>query len=543
MTNYRIHAIYCFAAAQYLEITIKESHKGAQEAETTGSELHCALLWPNKVRATMRVQDFQIAWPPDPTKRRVIEGRATTECRPYKGSSMYVRASILLVVFLISVSVAAQTPSPSPASTTPTADKVKNDAPSQPADTKPAPAPEPDLWRQETMTGDWGGARSRWKEKGVDLEFRFLNFYQGTTSGGTSQQSEYNGKFETTWKFDLGKVAGWKFWSSEMKAEVRFGGPVLLGTGAINPVNTTTFTPGADGSVVAITALNFTRLIPKDLKKGDLYAISFGRYNMLDLVDEDFFAGGGEERFFNLAQIGPLTVLLEVPLVTNGASFAYIKGGEPFITFAVLDPNDHTTDSGLDTLFADGATFSPGINFPAKYFGKSAKHSFSFAITTKKFTPFTALRQIILPGPPRNPVEPKRGSWSFGYIFRQYLVERGHRDGWGLFSQIAFANPDTSPITKFFNVGIGGNGLIKSRNTDEFGVSYAYTGLSRVLEDNIDLILLGRSRLQPEHQVEMFYNLHLTPWLRLTGDLQIIRGVRRGFDRAIVPGGRLEFIF
>lgn len=459
---------------------------------------------------------------------------------------MHVVSRLRLVTLFFSMSVCAQTPAPSPAPVTPTADKVKNEAAttSNAAETKPAPEPPPDFWHQETMTGDWGGTRSRWKEKGIELEFKTTHFYQATTSGGTLDDSEYNGKFETTWKFDLAKVAGWKFWSSEMKAEVRFGGPVLLGTGAINPVNTGTFTPGADGSVIAITSLNFTRLIPKDLKKGDLFAISFGRYNMLDLIDEDFFGGGGEERFFNLAQIGPLTVLREVPLVANGASFAYVKGGEPFITLAVLDPNDHTTDAGLDTLFAEGVTVSPGINFPEKYFGKSAKHSFSFAITTKKFTPFTALRQVIIPGPPRNPVEPKRGSWSVSYIFRQYLVERGHRDGWGLFSQVAFANRDTSPITRFFNVGIGGNGLIKSRNTDEFGIAYAYTGLSRVLEDNIDLITIrGDSPLQPEHQGEMFYNFHITPWMRLTGDLQIIRGVRRGFDRAIVPGGRLELIF
>src|SRR6185295_18845388 len=206
---------------------------------------------------------------------------------------MYSLARIFVIslLFLFSVSVYPQTPSPSPA-TTPTADKVTNDA-SHPAGAAPAPAPT-DFWHQETMTGDWGGARSRWKEKGVVLKFKLLQFYQANTSGGVSEDSEYNGKFETTWKFDLGKVAGWKYWSSEMKAEVRFGGPSLGGTGAINPLNTGVLGPGVNGSVVAVTALNFTRLIPKDLKKGDLYAISFGRYNMLDLIDEDFFAGSGE---------------------------------------------------------------------------------------------------------------------------------------------------------------------------------------------------------------------------------------------------------
>src|SRR5258705_9952717 len=63
----------------------------------------------------------------------------------------------------------------------------------------PAPAPEPDFWHQETMTGDWGGTRSRWKEKGVELEFRQTNFYQGVASGGIRQSSEYNGKFEMWW--------------------------------------------------------------------------------------------------------------------------------------------------------------------------------------------------------------------------------------------------------------------------------------------------------------------------------------------------------
>ena len=185
----------------------------------------------------------------------------------------------------------------------------------------------------------------------------------------------------------------------------------------------------------------------------------------------------------------------------------------------------------------------PGYNIPAKYWGKSAKHTFSGAITTKKYTPFDSIRQIVIPGPPANPVEPKRGSWSVSYVFRQYLVERARKDGWGMFTQLAFANKDTSPISKFFNVGLGGNGLIRSRNQDEFGIAYAFTDLSSVLKDNINLLTLGGRRPRPEHQVEIFYNFHITPWLRLTGDLQIIRGVRTIADTAIVPGARLEMIF
>lgn len=151
-------------------------------------------------------------------------------------------------------------------------------------------------------------------------------------------------------------------------------------------------------------------------------------------------------------------------------------------------------------------------------------------------------RPLILPGPPVNPVEPQRGSWSLSYTFRQYIVERAKGDGWGFFGQLSFADQDTSPITRFLNIGIGGNGLLAQRSQDEFGVAYAYTDLSDDLKDNLDLLPLG-GRLQAEHQIEVFYNMHIAPWMQLTGDLQIVRPVRPAADTAAVPGVRLKIVF
>lgn len=380
-------------------------------------------------------------------------------------------------------------------------------------------------------------------DNGVTLNGSLTQFYQGVTSGGAETGSEYNGSAQTRLKVDFGKLAGWEFWSAEVKAEFRFGGPVLPGTGTINPVNTATMIPGTDGEKFSLTAVNMTRLFPIDLKQGKLIALSFGRYNLLDLLDEEMFAGGGTERFLNIAQIGPLTVLRQVPLVTNGISVAYVRGGKPFLTFALLDPNDHSLDPGLSDLFADGVTFSPGVILNTKHFGKSAKHSFGGAITTKKYTPFDAIRQVVIPGPPRNPIEPQGGSWSINYVFRQYLVERGAGDGWGLFSQVSAADKGTSPITAFFDIGLGGNGLFAARPRDEFGVSYAYTDLSEELKDNLDLFLQDGRLPRAEHQFELFYNIHLTKWLQVTGDLQVIRPTSATADTAVVPGGRLRIAF
>jgi porin len=448
--------------------------------------------------------------------------------------SAYIRATLVAAFFCLVAQAEAQETTLLPAASPDPGAAQPNQSPS--------PSPRPDLWHREQMTGDWGGNRTRWKDdNGVELELRLNNFYQGVADGGIQTGSALNAKFETLLKLDLGKLAGWKFWTSEIQTQTRFGDPLLTGTGSLSPVNTAALIPGAAGTVFSVTAVNFTRLIPKDLAKGNLFAVGFGRYNVLDLIDEDFFAGSGTQRFFNIAPIGPLTVVPAVPLITNGASFAYIKNGKPFITFAVMDPNDHSLDPGLKDLFADGVTFYPGIHFRPKYGGKTAEHSFGFAVTTKAITPFDSIRQIIIPGPPRVPVTPRRGSWSVAYTFRQYLVERGDRDGWGFFTQLSTAGKDTSPITAFVNIGLGGNGLFKSRGQDEFGIAYAYTDLSEVLKDNLDLLDLRR--LRAEHQVELFYNLHITPWLRLTGDLQILCPTRPAATTAIVPGMRLELIF
>jgi carbohydrate-selective porin OprB len=183
-----------------------------------------------------------------------------------------VVATILLtVLFVLESEVCSQDPTQSqrPAAPEQAPDKAKSggeDA-SKVATESTAPKPEPDFWTQEEMTSEWGGTRSRWKDKGVELEFELTQFYQGVASGGIETGSEYNGKFATGFKFDFGKLAGWQFWSSEIKTETRFGGRLLGGTGTISPVNTTMIVPGADGTVFSITAVNVTKLFPIDLKK------------------------------------------------------------------------------------------------------------------------------------------------------------------------------------------------------------------------------------------------------------------------------------
>jgi hypothetical protein len=57
------------------------------------------------------------------------------------------------------------------------------------------------------------------------------------------------------------------------------------------------------------------------------------------------------------------------------------------------------------------------------------------------------------------------------------------------------------------------------------------------------LLTVGGRRRRAEYQPEAFYNFHITRWLQLTGDLQILRPNRPVVDTAIVPGARLRVVF
>ena len=45
---------------------------------------------------------------------------------------------------------------------------------------------------------------------------------------------------------------------------------------------------------------------------------------------------------------------------------------------------------------------------------------------------------------------------------------------------------------------------------------------------------------RPIDSVELFYNLAITPWARLTADLQVAEPSTRKFDTVIIPGSRLQ---
>lgn len=64
-------------------------------------------------------------------------------------------------------------------------------------------------FNQTTITGDWGGARQRLYDSGVNFTFGYLNEFAANTSGGTRHTQSYADQLALGVDLDFGRMFGW----------------------------------------------------------------------------------------------------------------------------------------------------------------------------------------------------------------------------------------------------------------------------------------------------------------------------------------------
>jgi porin len=88
--------------------------------------------------------------------------------------------------------------------------------------------------------------------------------------------------------------------------------------------------------------------------------------------------------------------------------------------------------------------------------------------------------------------------------------------------------------------GLAGNNLLPGRVDDKWGVGFFHYGLTQPLLSGLAERGLYR---RSEGGIEAFYNWAITPWLRLTGDLQVIEPWNATRPRETVMALRLQTRF
>jgi porin len=382
------------------------------------------------------------------------------------------------------------------------------------APASPVPSFGGSLCCRPKLFGGWGGHRSRLAERGLNFDIYNTNFYGQVFNGGLQETAQYRGRFDMLLNIDGEKAGLWKGLFIDLHGESIWGNTINQYTGTLSPVSIAQAVPVPNGYVTALTAVKFTQALSEN------FIVYGGKLNTLDGFIQPFTGGArGVDGFWNTAFVFNPVLVRTVPYSTFGFGAAILKNLEPIFSFTVFDANDTPTVSGFDTFFDNGAVLLPQINLPTKFFGLPGHQGILGTWSSKRYlnTDRTAFLNVIQGGAPVSTLR-RDGAWSLAYMFDQALVVSpcDPKRMWGVFGNAGIADTNPSPVRWFANLGVGGSAL-RGRPLDTFGMAYYYMGLNSSFKT-----LIPGLPLRDEHGMEAFYNFALTPWFRVTPDVQFI---------------------
>jgi porin len=396
----------------------------------------------------------------------------------------------------------------------------------------PAPAKD-SIWTRPALFDPPGGPRAALKERGISINAWVTSFYQGLASGRGNKEWQLGGKGDLIVTLDGARLGLWRGFFVSVHQEWNFGRDAnSLNNGVLFPVNTSMALPRLGGynentSVVVTQAFS------------EAFAISAGKFNLLDLAAKTpLMGGGGLDTFMNVGLAAPVSGL--TPPYLLGA-IASLKSEAAHVTLMVHDPRNAQTQEVIEKPFDKGTTTSLSVTFPTRFGGLPGFYGIKGIYSTKsgedlRYVPFNRLPSIGIPSPN------KKGSYYASASFQQFLAVNPHNpaQGWGVFGE--FGLSDGNPDALYWHViaGIGGAPLWQGRELDRWGVSYFRYAFSPALERNFRLIGFP---LRDEQGIEAFYNLAVTPWLRVSANVQWIAPYRGDRPDATLASLRTQVRF
>jgi porin len=382
-----------------------------------------------------------------------------------------------------------------------------------------------------------GSPKQELRERGIIVDAWLTQFYQGVVAGDGDREWQYGGKGDLIATFDGGKLGLWKGLYVNLHQEWLYGEDAnTQGDGSLFPVNTALGFPRL-GGYERDTSIIVTQAFGEEL------SVSVGKFNMLDAASKTpLMGGGGLDTFMNTVFAAPISGVTPPYIV---GAIATLKTQPGIFTLMVYDPRNAQDWDVVENPFEEGTTTSLSITVPTKVGGLPGYYGVRGAYSSLDGLNLANIPQLILPPEEVGPAEgalTKEGYWYFSASVQQYLWQDPSNPavGWGLFAEAAISDGNPNPIEWHFLGGLAGNSPIPGRQLDRWGIGYFYYGLSNDLIDGLGVAGLP---LADEQGVEAFYNYFVTPWLRLTGDIQWIDTGRDDRDDAVLTAVRLQTRF
>jgi porin len=402
------------------------------------------------------------------------------------------------------------------------------------------PAKQPaSIWEQDTLTGDWGGARTALKDKGIDITLISIDEILGVLSGGISRQASYEGRLEFSVDTDLKKLVGWD------GATTHFTIYQLRSTSHDAVDNT-----GSIADPSNIDALATTRLFTAWFQQNffdDKLSIRLGQI----AADDEFIgsptAGGLINGTFGWASLVAANMISggpAFPLATPGVRVALKPTDQLTLQAAVFsgdpagaDCNDNPQSCnryGTTFSFSGGALWMGELQYAVNQNKKSAGLPGVYKLggwyATTDFADqhyglngvgaVVSLADPTVAGPLYH-----RGNGGI-YGVADQVVWRSDTTSLNLFARGGFAPSDRNLISFYMDGGAGIKGLLPGRADDTLTMGFAYAKISNdaAALDQDTLVFNGPPYpiRDSEMVFEVSYQAQIAPWWTVQPDLQYI---------------------
>lgn len=397
-----------------------------------------------------------------------------------------------------------------------------------------SPVPSDDFWSRPALLDGAGSVKEALRERGIIIDGSFTQFYQGVVSGDGDKRWQYGGKGDLIATFDGGKLGLWRGLYVNVHQEWLYGEDAnTQGDGSLFPLNTALGFPRLGGyerdtSIILTQAFN------------EAFSISVGKFNMLDAASKTpLIGGGGIDTFMNTGLAAPISGVTPPYIV---GAIATLKTQPAIFTLMVYDPRNAQDWDVIEHPFDTGTTTSLSVTIPTQIGGLTGYYGVRGVYSSQTGLDLASIPQLIQLPPQSRTVLTKEGYWYGSVSAQQYLFQSPTNPavGWGIFGQVALSDGNPNPLRWSGLGGLGGSSFIPGRENDRWGFGYFHYGFSDELVSGLSKLGIG---LRDEAGVEAFYNLALTPWFRLSGDVQWIHPFRPDRDDAVIMAVRTQTKF
>ncbi len=370
------------------------------------------------------------------------------------------------------------------------------------------------------VSGDWGGRRTAWSERGMDLDIGYTLEAARNTSGGTRRTSAHAGQLSAAARFDLERARGWKGMRAEASLSLR-DGDNLSDRAALGTLLQSQEVYGR-GHIARLGSLWIGKRSQDGRIDAKVGRLSVGEdFNTLDCIAMHLAFCGSQpavfagDHWFNspLSQWGGVAEYRAAPgvYVRAGAyqenpRYAHTRGGGlrlvPSGTVGALTPFEvgwEPSFSGRDGHYAVGGWYSSAPRADAVQPASGAP-----------VTPETAMRS---------------GAYG-GWASAQQQLTRGNGSSAaaGLRGQAAFAQGDrrTGTIERMLNVQLVYTGPTLARSEDRIGLALGTTWVNPRAARSSQMDA-GGPRARAEHVAEVFYGWRPMAGLELQPGVQYVR--------------------